>query len=276
MLDIVPTGAALGADIIGVDLTQDLDEVSFARVRKAFDQYGVLRFRAHDLSMEQLLAFANRFGPLDPTEPGAYGGKHDLERYPDFMVISNVREKGELIGALGDGELKWHCDMSNRPAPPWATLLYAVEVPETGGETSFANMYEALTELPSDLRGQLEGHRAVSDGTYDSSGNPNTLPISSAHPMIARHPYSDRELLYLGRRTNGYIEDMPLEASDKLLDALWDYVVEDRFVWTQQWQAGDLVIWDNLATIHRRTSFDPDSRRVMWRLQLTGQPISPA
>ena len=93
--------------------------------------------------------------------------------------------------------------------------------------------------------------------------------------MIARHPYSDRELLYLGRRWNGYIVDMPREESDELLDGLWDYAVDDRFVWTQHWQAGDLILWDNLATIHRREPFDPDSRRVMWRLQLTGSPSHP-
>ena len=226
--------------------------------------------------MEELLFFANRFGPLDPTEPGAYGGKHDLDTYPELMIVSNVKEDGELIGALGDGELMWHCDMSNRLAPPWGTFLYAVEVPETGGATGFASMYAALAELSDDLRIRLEGRWAVSDGTYDSAGNPNTLPISSAHPMIARHPYSNRDLLYLGRRRNGYIEGMPSDESDALLDELWDYVVDDKFVWTQEWQAGDLVLWDNLATIHRRDSFDPESRRIMWRLQLTGQTIPPA
>ncbi len=276
MLKIVPTGAALVADITGVDLKRDMDEVSFARIRKAFDEYGVLRFRGQDLSMEELLFFANRFGPLDPTEPGAYGGKHDLDTYPELMIVSNVKEDSELIGALGDGELMWHCDMSNRPAPPWGTFLYAVEVPETGGATGFASMYAALAELSDDLRIRLEGRWAVSDGTYDSAGNPNTLPISSAHPMIARHPYSYRDLLYLGRRRNGYIEGMPTDESDALLDELWDYVVDDKFVWTQEWQAGDLVLWDNLATIHRRDSFDPESRRIMWRLQLTGQTIPPA
>ena len=156
MLEVIPTGAALGADIAGVDLTRDIDEVTFARIRRAFDEFGVLRFRGHDLAMEQLLVFAYRFGPLDPTEPGAYGGKHDIERYPELMVVSNVVENGKLIGALGDGELKWHCDMSNRPVPPWATMLFAVEVPEAGGETSFASMYAALAELPAELRARLE------------------------------------------------------------------------------------------------------------------------
>jgi taurine dioxygenase len=276
MLKIVSTGAALGADVTGVDLRKDIDEISFVHIRKAFDKFGVLRFRDQDLSMGELLVFAKRFGPLDPTEPGAYGGRHDLETYPELMVVSNVEENGELIGALGDGELVWHCDMSNRPTPPWGTFLYAVEVPKTGGATGFASMYAAFEELSDDFRAHLEGRWAVSDGTYDSAGNPNTLPISSRHPMIARHPYSNRNMLYLGRRRNGYIEGIPTDESDKWLDELWDYVIEDKFVWIQEWRAGDLVLWDNLATIHRRDSFDPQSRRIMWRLQLTGQSIAPA
>lgn len=276
MLKIVSTDAALGADVTGIDLRMDIDEMSFVRIREAFDEFGVLRFRHQNLSMDELLVFAKKFGPLDLTEPGAYGGKHNIETYPELMIVSNVRKDGNLIGALGDGELAWHCDMSNRPAPPWGTFLYAVEVPETGGATSFASMYAAFEELSDDLRARLEGLWAVSDGTYDSAGNPNTLPISSPHPMIARHPYSNRNMLYLGRRRNGYIEGMLNDESDKVLDELWDYVIKDKFVWVQKWQVGDLVLWDNLATIHRRDSFDPQSRRVMWRLQLTGRSIAPA
>jgi taurine dioxygenase len=274
-MEIVATDCALGADVVDIDLSQPPDADTTARLRAAFDEHAVLRFRDQHLTIEQLHAFGGAFGPLDITDEGAYGGRHDLENHPNLMIISNVVEDGIAVGALGDGELKWHSDMSNWSVPPWATMLYAVEVPEAGGDTSFSSMYAALDSLPANLREHIDGRIAMSDGTYDSTGSPNTHPVSSEHPMVARHPFSDRDMLYLGRRWNGYVVDMPTDESDGLLDTLWDHGTEDRFTWTHSWRVGDLIMWDNLATLHRRTAFVQSSRRVMWRLQLTGQPINP-
>lgn len=275
-MDIKATGRALGADVVGIDLSVDLDTATVARLRAAFDEHAVLRFRDQRLTIDQLQAFAGGFGPLDITDRGAYGGRHDIDNHPHLMIISNVVEDGIAIGALGDGELKWHSDMSNWQVPPWATMLYAVEVPAAGGETGFSSMYAALDELPAALRRRIENRRALSDGTYDSTGAPNTNPISADHPMVARHPFSGRDMLYLGRRWNGSVVDLGAEEGSDLLDTLWAHGTEDRFTWTHDWRVGDLVMWDNLATLHKRRAFDPGERRVMWRLQLTGKPILPA
>ena len=275
-MDIEATGRALGADVVGVDLSRDLDGATVSRLRAAFDEHAVLRFRDQRLTIDRMHAFACAFGPLDTTDPGAYGGRHDIVNHPHLMIISNVVEDGVALGALGDGELKWHSDMSNWRVPPWATILYAVEVPAAGGETGFSSMYAALDGLPRDLRGRIGRRRAMSDGTYDSTGAPNTNPISADHPIVARHPFSGRDMLYLGRRWNGYVVDLPTEESGDLLDTLWAHGTEDRFTWTHDWRVGDMVMWDNLATLHKRSAFDAASRRVMWRLQLTGKPIPPA
>ncbi|MSP67954.1 MAG: TauD/TfdA family dioxygenase [Alphaproteobacteria bacterium] len=276
VLEVIPTGAALGAEVRRVDLARELPDAVMASIRQAFDRHAVLRFRDQRLTVEQLLAFGRRLGPLDPTEPGAYGGRHDLARYPDLMIVSNVVEDGVAVGALGDGELKWHSDMSNWRVPPWATMLYAVEVPEQGGDTSFASMYAALAELTTAQRARISGRNAWSDGTLDARGKPIPNPVSAEHPLIARHPFSGRDLLYPGRRWNGYVVGMPRAESNVLLDELWALATEPRFVWTQSWRRGDLILWDNLATLHQRSTFDPHARRVLWRLQLTGRPIPEA
>jgi taurine dioxygenase len=276
VLKIVPSDAMIGADVTGVELSAGLDSRQVEAIRRAFDSHAVLRFRGQNLDVEGFIAFGRHFGALDRTETGAYGGRHDLDRYPELMLISNVVDAGGPVGALGDGELKWHSDMSNWQVPPWATLLYAVDVPPAGGETGFASMYGALEQLPARLRRRIAGRQALSDGTYDATGKPNHNPVSAAHPMIARHPFSGRDMLYLGRKWNGHIVDMQRTESEALLDELWRFATEPRFVWTQTWRPGDLLMWDNLATLHRRSAFDPRSRRMMWRLQVTGRPIMAA
>jgi taurine dioxygenase len=272
---IVHTGAALGARIDGVDV-RAIDTDSFAIIYQAWLDHQVLLFRNQSLTDEDLLAFSRRFGNLDEA-PIQENGKRFVEGYPEIYVVSNVVEHGVAIGSLGAGEAVWHTDMSYLPDPPKASALYALEVPEQGGDTSFCSMSAAWAELPDRLRQRVAGLRVKHDGTYNSGGyvrqgvTPTGDPRSSPgtlHPLVCIHPDTGRPGLYLGRRRNAYIEGLSLDESEALLDEVWAEATRETLTWTHQWRVGDLVLWDNRSTMHRRDAFDPTARRVMHRTQI--------
>jgi alpha-ketoglutarate-dependent taurine dioxygenase len=168
-ITVVPSGAALGAEIRGVDLSRVLDDRTVAAIQAAWDRHLVLLFRDQSLDDPQLIAFSRRFGKLDPPGPNPDGGPY-LPDYPELNVISNVREGGRPIGGLGDGEEVWHADMTYIENPPKAAILHGLEVPAEGGDTYFANMIAAYETLPDDLKGRIEGRRAIHDGAHNSAG----------------------------------------------------------------------------------------------------------
>ena len=278
-LRIRPTGAVLGAEVHDVDL-RALDDETFAAVYRAWLDHEVLLFRDQTLTDEDLVAFSRRFGDLDEA-PVQETGQRYVEGYPEIYVVSNVVQDGVAIGSLGSGEAVWHTDMSYLPNPPKASVLYALEVPPSGGDTSFCSMYAAWEQLPAPLRSRVEGLRVKHDGTYNSggylrqgvtpTGDPRTSP-GTIHPLVYVHPESGRRALYLGRRRNAYIEDASLAESDALLDEIWSAATRESLTWTHQWRVGDLVLWDNRCTMHRRDAFDPTTRRVMHRTQIKAEP----
>jgi taurine dioxygenase len=270
-----PTGAALGAAVDGVDL-RALDDGMFAAIHRAWLDHQVLLFRNQRLTDEDLVAFSRRFGDLDEA-PVQETGRRFVEGHPEIYVVSNVVQDGVPIGSLGAGEAVWHTDMSYLPNPPKASVLYALEVPPQGGDTSFCSMYAAWEKLPERLRSRVDGLRVKHDGTYTSGGDPRlgvtptddprTSP-GTFHPLVYVHPETARRGLYLGRRRNAYVEGLSLEESNALLDDIWAEATRELLTWRHQWQAGDLVLWDNRCTMHRRDAFDPSSRRVMHRTQI--------
>lgn len=276
-LDVRPSGKSLGAEIRGVDLNA-LDDRAFAELHQAWLDHSVLLIRGQTLSDAALIGFSRRFGDLD-LAPIQETGRRFVEGLPELYIVSNVVKDGAPIGSLGNGEAVWHTDMSYIEVPPQASALYALEVPPTGGDTSFVNMYAVYDALPADLKARIATLHVKHDGTYNSGGflrqgvtptdDPRTSP-GTLHPLVYRHPETGRPALYLGRRRNAYIAGLALDESEALLDLLWDHVDGDRFGWTNVWQAGDLVLWDNRCTMHRRDSFDPASRRVMHRTQIKG------
>jgi taurine dioxygenase len=169
--------------------------------------------------------------------------------------------------------------MSYLTAPPKASMLYALEIPPAGGDTSFVDMYAAFDALPEQLRNRAMRLRVKHDGTYNSGGyvrqgvtptnDPREAP-GTLHPLVCTHPESGRRMLYLGRRRMAWLEGFDLTASDALLDEIWDFATQKRFVWTHQWRVGDLVLWDNRCTMHRRDPFDANTRRIMHRTQVKG------
>ncbi len=277
-ISVTPTGAALGAEIDGIDL-RSISDVDFAAIYRAWLEHSVLLLRGQVLNDDDLIAFSRRFGELD-FAPVQENGRRFVNGHPEIYVVSNVIENGVAIGSLGAGEAVWHTDMSYLEDPPKASMLYAIEIPPAGGNTGFTNMYRAYDELPEALKRRLAGLRVKHDGTYNSGGylrqgvtatdDPREAP-GTYHPIVCTHPETGRKCLYLGRRRNAYLEGMGLAESEALLDEVWQYATRDELTWYNQWRVGDVVLWDNRCTMHRRDPFDAGSRRIMHRTQMKGE-----
>jgi taurine dioxygenase len=277
-LDVIPTGAALGATVRGADL-RDLDDAAFARIMQAWHDHSVLLLRDQTLNDRALIAFSRRLGDLD-WAPVQETGRRFVEGLPEIYIVSNVLVNGKPIGSLGDGEAVWHTDMSYLEVPPKASMLYSLEVPPAGGNTSFCTMYGIYEALPAKLKDRIAALKIKHDGTYNSGGyvrqgvaptdDPRTSP-GAVHPLVCTHPATGRRMLYLGRRRNAYLVGLELAQSEALLDELWAFVDRPQFAWEHVWRVGDLVLWDNRCTMHRRDAFDPGSRRIMHRTQVKGE-----
>ncbi len=280
---IIPIGEMIAADIQDANLSQPLDDVSIAAITKAWNENLVLRFRNQHLSDADLIRFSSYFGELDPPGPNPYGVTF-LPEFPEINVISNVKDDtGVPIGNLGDGEAVWHADMTYIDNPPEAGILYALEVPVGQGDTYFANMVAAYNDLPSDLRVAIEGKTLIHDAAHNSAGmlrkgyeeiTDVKLTPGARHPLAYEDQHG-RVSLFLGRRPHAYIVGMEESDSDSLLDALWAHATRPKYSWHNEWQKGDLVMWQNRMVMHRRDAFDPSTRRVMHRTQLKGKsPIA--
>jgi taurine dioxygenase len=277
-ITVLPTGKALGAEIQGIDL-RTLSSSDFASIYQAWLDHSVLLFRGQHLTDDDLIAFSRKFGDLD-WAPIQESGRRFVEGHPEIYVVSNVMENGAPIGSLGAGEATWHTDMSYLQDPPKASILYALEVPPAGGNTYFNNMYRAYETLPEALKEKIEGKKLKHDATYNSGGYVRQGvaavddPVASPgifHPLVCTHPETKRRVLYLGRRRNAYIDGLPLAESESLLDELWAQANLPELEWHNEWRVGDLVLWDNRCTMHRRDPFDATSRRIMHRTQIKGE-----
>jgi taurine dioxygenase len=276
-IEVIATGAALGAEVCGADL-RDLDAAQFSAIERAWHEHQVILVRNQTLSDHDLIAFSRRFGALD-WAPIQETGRRFVEGLPEIYIVSNVMVNGEPIGSLGAGEAVWHTDMSYLDVPPMASMLYALEVPPAGGNTSFCSMYSVYQALPDALKHRIANLKIKHDGTYNSGGylrqgvtatdDPRTSP-GAVHPLVCTHPDTGRRMLYLGRRRNAYLMGLELAESEALLDELWDFVAQPEFAWEHVWRVGDLVLWDNRCTMHRRDPFDAASRRIMHRTQIKG------
>lgn len=276
-LDTIALSDAIGAEIRDIDLAH-IDDATFTAIHDVWIRFQVLRFRNQKLTDAKLVAFSRRFGELDIAPPNE-NGTRDVEGFPEILVISNVVEDGVEIGSLGSGEAAWHTDMSYIPTPPIGSVLYAWEVPRRGGSTGFLNMYRVLETMPDSLRRKIEGRYIKHDATTNSAGylragteNSDDVRTSpgTAHPIIITHPETGRDTLYLGRRHRAYVVDMNVDASEALLGELWSHTNQKEFTWHQEWSVGDLVMWDNRCTMHRRDAFDSKDRRIMHRTQIKG------
>jgi taurine dioxygenase len=277
-IEVVPASTGPAAEVRGIDILR-LDAAAFATVRQVWLEHPVLLFRGQTLSDDDLIAISRRFGELDQA-PIQENGRRFVEGYPEIYVVSNVIENGVAIGSLGSGEAVWHTDMSYLEEPPMASILFALETPAEGGDTEFIDMYRVYEAMPPSLRERIDRLQLKHDGTYNSGGyvrqgvtagdDPVTSP-GAWHPLVCTHPESGRKTLYLGRRRNAYLGGMSLAESEALLDELWSFTGRREFLWRHRWQPGDLVLWDNRCTMHRRDGFSPQARRILHRTQIKGQ-----
>ena len=278
-IEVCPFDAALGAEVRCGDLRQASDR-QFSEIRKAWLDHLVLVIRGQSLSNDDLLALGARFGEPDDTfRPQPTDQPGQPRENMALTIVSNVIENGKPIGALSNVDLVWHTDMSYIEVPPDASILFAIEVPAAGGETGFCNMYRALETLPQSLRARLNGLTIKHDATHNSGGflrkgfdlpTDVTRSPGPSHPAIRTHPETGCDALYLGRRPFSYVQRLPVPESDALLDQLWSHAANPEFSWYHSWAVGDVVIWDNRCTMHRRNAFDNNARRIMYRTQIKG------
>lgn len=274
-----------GVRVEDVDLAQ-LDEHGFSELHALWRAHGAMLVRGQQaMSDAQFEAFSRRFGELDPP-PNQGVGRKSVPGFPDLYVVSNELDAaGEPIGALGYSEAVWHTDMSYLPVPPIASMLLARRLPAWGGNTWIAGMCVAYDNLPEALKERVKRLRIKHDGTRDSGGNlrkgvaddPN--PATSRgypHPVVIRDPGTGRPALFLGRRPRAYVVGLPAAESEALLHELWRHAFQPANVYEHRWQVGDVLIWSNYSTMHRRDEFDKNTIRRMHRSQIksTSAPIA--
>ena len=266
-----PLSAALGAEVIDVDLRRNIDDELAARLKEVWHRNLVILLRDQELSEDDQIRFAERFGP-----PAVIHTKQFVRKHPAVMLISNIREDGKPIGALPDGEMHFHSDQCHQERPAIASMLYAIEVPSRGGNTLFANAYTAYETLPADIKRRIEGRRALNAYDYDTAATKRGTKVaegvpSFAHPVVRTHPATGRKALYVNRLMTVRIEGLPEQESNELLDFLFDHQEQRQFVYEHVWRVGDIVMWDNRCTLHARTDFSADERRLMRRVTILGE-----
>ena len=279
VIEVVPSGTPLGAEIKGVDVTK-IDAAHFTAIRQALHDHQVILFRDQDIDDPQFLEFARFFGEIDMPRKTRIDNDPWIPEYPEIIVVSNLRDDdGKAMGALGAGEAFWHADMTYLDEVPLASLLYALEIPDHGGETGFSNQRMAFETMPDDLLSRIAERELVHDHVHNSTGavTPNweeqDSPLETPgahHPIVVHHHATGRKHLMLGRRPHALITGMEIEESEALLDELWAHATQEKFVWRHDWKAGDLIVWDSWCTLHHRNPFDDSQSRIMHRTQIKG------
>ena len=279
-MEIRRLGAAMGAEILGVDLNA-LDDAEFSRIRDAFHTYQVLAIRNQSLPPAAQLAFSRRFGALEDQLNAHY----TVPDYPEVLVLSNDLKDGKPIGLIDGGDF-WHSDSSHREHPSMATILFAVKNPRAGGDTEFANMYAAYEALPDELKRRiatLRGVHAVSklknkrvtvsprrpDGK-DFYERQKSIP-DQIWPMVRTHPVTGKKALYVSPRFTIGIQGLSEAEADEILDHLFAHQIRPEFVYRHKWADGDLVMWDNRSVIHQATGgYSYPDVRTMHRTVVAG------
>ena len=286
--DVVPLTQHIGAEIRGLDLREKPDEETTRAIYQAWLDHLVIVFPGQKLSPEDLIRVTGYFGELSEDDyltlimkltfalsrPPKYFPKGYSSLLPGIMLISNIRENGEPIGALPDGEVMFHHDMIHAEIPSKATLLYSVEIPSTGGNTLFASGYAAYETLDPAIRDRLEGRKATHHYNYGSTQRGDSRGTEAfaecSHPVFRTHEDTGRKAVYVNRLMTTGVLDMPPAQSEPLLNAVFDHSEKRDFVYEHVWRVGDLLLWDNRCSSHARTDFPTNERRLMLRTTVKG------
>jgi taurine dioxygenase len=275
-----PLHPTLACEVIGLRLWEPLDEDTAAELGELWSRWGVLVFRRQALSEAELAHFCALLGPLERTVRSDWASP----AVPEVTVLSNLKDGlGQPIGGLGDGELEWHSDQSYMVTPATGAALYALELPPEGGETFWVDLRAAYAALPRKLRQRVTGQRGIfdyakrlagygrdSDQNISEEARARTPPVT--HALVRAHPESGDRSLYLDSTTTIGIDGMDTPTGLALLAEVYECATRDQFVYAHDWRVGDLVLWDNGFTMHRRTPFDPAARRLMKRMTLQLDP----
>ena len=275
-LTVTQLAPAIGAEISGLDLHGPFDAATTEALNQALNEHIVLVFHDQDLDEASQIAFSGLFGKVGerarPVERRPEGADYDGA----LMLVSNVRdEAGEYIGSLPDGELWWHHDMSYVAEPHKATVLHALEVPSSGGNTKYSNMYAAYDNLPRALKDKLAGRNVLQVYDYHM-----TIPVDIdqdyshirhyTQPIFITHPDTGRTALYVSRLMSARIDGMDRAESDAILQDLFGYAEDPAVVYEHQWRVGDVLMWDNYCSIHARTDFPESEIRKLRRCTVEG------
>ncbi len=273
--EIVPLTKHIGAELRGIDLREKPDDDTIKAIYQAWLDHLVIIFPEQKLSQEDLIRVTGYFGEIGELHrPAKYFPKGYSKILPGIMMISNIRENGEPIGALPDGEMMFHHDMIHAEVPSKATLLYSVEIPSTGGNTLFASGYAAYDTLDPAIRERLEGRQALHHYNYGSTqkgDNKGTEAFGECvHPVFRTHEDTGRKAVYVNRLMTVRVLDMPESESRYLLDKVIEHAEQREFVYEHVWRLGDLLLWDNRCSSHARTDFPSTERRLMLRTTVKG------
>jgi len=274
-LDVVPLTKHIGAEIRGLDLREKPDDATIKAIYQAWLDHIVIIFPDQKLSQEDLIRVTGYFGEQGmPRRPPKFFPKGYSKILPGIMMISNIRENGEPIGALPDGEMMFHHDMIHSEMPDKATLLYSVEIPSTGGNTLFASGYAAYDTLDPAIRRKLDGRLAKHHYNYGAvvKNDPKATAAfaESTHPVFRTHEETGRKAVYVNRLMTVGIEGMSQAEAEPLLEAVFDHAEKPEFVYEHNWHVGDLLLWDNRCSSHARRDFPSTERRLMLRTTVKG------
>jgi taurine dioxygenase len=274
--EIRPLSELMGAEVIGLDLSQPIDDATRDAILDALVEHHILCFRNQSLTKEQQYAFTERFGELEGHVTRTWTG----DKAPIVHTVSNLDKEGNPTdNPFTQGNFFWHTDKSYHAIPSLATLLYAVQLPPSGGSTQFCNMYAAYEALPEEMKERIAGYHAEHSWEV-SRNNSFSRPASEeekaerppvVHPVVRTHPVTGRKLLYLGHHTS-HIVELPYGEGRALLYQLLDFATQPHRTYTHHWKVGDLVMWDNRCLQHRgMRDFDMSKHpRVLHRTVLKG------
>jgi taurine dioxygenase len=285
---VLPTGQILGAVVEGLDLSKPLTAREADDVLHALAQHAVLRFPRQELSAAQLADFSSRFGELEINVANAY----QEPGLPQVMILSNIVENGKPIG-LADAGQGWHTDMSYSRIVAFANVLYGIRIPYRNGValggTEFCDMRAAYDDLPDQVKARLDGLTALHDFNkfwemMRREKGSQRPPLTDAqrqakppvsHPLFLVHPITGRKLLYANPGYTIRINELPERESDEMLAFLFAHQLQDKYRYVHRWQTGDVLMWDDLSTIHQAVAdYGPDEPRLIKRCQVMATRFS--
>lgn len=279
-IETVPLSEAIGVEVRGLDLRRELNSGTVDTIRQIWAEHSIMLLRDQDLTEADQLRFARQFGGIaqrsrPPVEKRDY--VPDPEN-PMHLVTDRVDEEGRRLGSLGHGEMWFHTDKCYEEKPHRASLLYAIEIPSSGGETRFASLYAAYNRLPDALRNRLAGRRVlqVYDFTTSTVARVDDRLDELMHhwqPIFVTNPDTGRKAVYVSRLMSARIEGMDADESDETLAALYEIIEHPDNVYEHRWRPGDLIIWDNLSSLHARNTWPDAERRTLRRCTIEGQAL---